>query len=109
MFEDIEQEVITWHRKTFKNATMEAMVDKFAEELEELEDAFMDEPKHVFIDNSAEEFVDMCIVFMAARAKLRAPSLASLIRDKLEINKDRVWGKETETGDRPRDKKESNK
>ena len=94
--EDIEQEVLTWHRETFPRATDMAVIKKFTEEVRELyESVFLDEGE------TPDELADVCItaIAMLGRHELK---LSSVIREKLAINKSRTWGEETENGDRPR-------
>jgi hypothetical protein len=100
---DIENQVMEWHRKTFPNATFDAIAMKFEEEYEEFCNA-IDFTDSFFQPETREEFADMCIVYMAGLNKLGLPSLSQLISDKLEINKKRKLGKETKNGDRPRKK-----
>lgn len=102
MISDIEKDVLEWHSKTFPKATIRAIVDKMYEEWREFDDEACRSGMDIFDGESAEEFVDMCIVFIAGRNKLNLSPLSELIRNKLEINKKRSWGKETENGDRPR-------
>jgi len=100
--EGVEKEVVAWHRKTFPNATVEAISDKFDEESGEFFDVVLHNGLNYFSDEAAAEFADKCIVYMAGLAKLGKPSLTSLIAAKLAINKGREWGAESENGDRPR-------
>ena len=100
---DIENQIVEWHRATFPRATLGAIFEKFEEEYREFYDESC-ELEEIFRDHAIEEFADMCIVYMAGLAKLGRPSLFSYISAKLEINKARKWGKETANGDRIRDK-----
>lgn len=101
--EDTEKEVISFHRETFPNATIKAIAEKFDEEFDEFYSECLD-TLDVFADSAMVEFADMCIVYMAGLDRIGKTTLSALIQAKLEINKSRVWGKETENGDKPRDK-----
>lgn len=90
---DIENKVLSWHGETFPNATIDAIDDKFDEELVE----FIESMKQIDIE---EEFSDMCIVFMARQNKLGRRTLTQCIADKLAVNKARKWGPEEADGNR---------
>jgi phosphoribosyl-ATP pyrophosphohydrolase len=92
---DIEKEVLEWHRKTFPNATNQAVYEKLWEEVDELKQSCIDS------NNIAGEIADVCIVSITLLDRF-GMSLSEIIKDKLEINKRRNWGEETENGDRPR-------
>jgi len=99
--EDIEQDVLAWHRETFPNATEQANFDKIGEELDELYDAYTSTaPNSSWI----EELADVCIVAIAifGRDIKHGVSLAEVIKMKLDINKGRVWGPESANGNRSR-------
>lgn len=99
---DVEKQVVEWNRTTFPRATIDAIFNKFSEEMFEFEEEVINNMPIIFNGRPAEEFVDMIIVFMSARAKLGFTPLTEMIAAKLEINKNRVWGFETSNGDRPR-------
>jgi hypothetical protein len=103
-FNDVEKQVIEWHKTTFPRASTDAIFNKFSEEMMEFEDEILVSMPNIFEGKTAEEFVDMIIVFMAARAKHNLPPLSELIAQKLEVNKNRAWGNETPSGDRTRAK-----
>ena len=100
--EDIEKEVIEWHRATFPNATLGAIEKKIAEELYEFGTVINTEgskPKDYW-----NEFADVIITHMAYLAKSSngEVTLAGIINWKLDINRQREWGEETENGNRDR-------
>ena len=95
--EDIEKEVLSWHKKTFPNATNMAIENKLEEELIELEDRLIE----CNIGESKKEIADVAIVAITLLNRY-GTSLLEQIRDKLEINKGRTWGEEDSQGDRPR-------
>jgi phosphoribosyl-ATP pyrophosphohydrolase len=96
--EDIEKEVIEWHRATFPNATEKAILDKFDEEVIELVNSLMGH------GNMVEELADICIVAIALLNRLDT-SLAECIRMKMNVNILRKWGPEDETGNRKKESK----
>lgn len=95
IIEDIEKEVLAWHRETFPNATTEACYEKLREESQELLEAFTG-PESI-----EDEIADVCIVAISLLNRF-GMSLSGIIKNKLEINKCRKWGEEDENGDRPR-------
>jgi len=100
---DIEKDIVEWHRSIFPRATAEAIIDKLKEELEEAHLSLVTGN----IQNLLEEIADCFIVAcsLAARKDLFEDnvSMTRVIRDKMAVNKARVWGKEDPvTGDRPR-------
>lgn len=100
---DIERDVLKWHKNTFPNATIEAVQEKLEEEVGEFFEVVekRDDAKPV---EYWDELADVIIVNMVFVNKTSNGEicLADIIRRKLEINKKRQWGKETENGDRPR-------
>ncbi len=93
------KEVIEWHMETFPNATKQAVLNKLREECLELVAAIDGEYGHI-----TEEIADVMIVSMAYVGRCKLRDLSDIIKFKLEINKNRAWGKETSDGDRPREK-----
>ena len=95
----LQDQIVKWHRATFPNATTKAIEDKLIEELEELRLAVQ------FANNSAiaEEIADVVIVACSWLAR-HDLDFEQTVLHKLEINKGREWGRETENGDRPREK-----
>lgn len=91
--ENIEKQVIEWHRKQFPWATMEDIYNKFEEEYGEFDLANFETGSY-FSNESIKEFTDMCIVFMAGLAKSGKPPLAEHIAKKLAINKNRKWNED---------------
>lgn len=91
--EDIEKEVIEWHRLTFPNATEKAILNKFDEEALELVNALMGHGNMVL------ELADICIVGIVLMNRLDT-SLAECIAKKMIINKLRTWGPEEPDGNR---------
>lgn len=91
--ENIEKQVIEWHREQFSWATIKDIENKFYEEHREFNTAQF-ETKSYLSDESIEELVDMCIVMMAGLSKTGKPNLSEHIRRKLEINKNRKWHKD---------------
>lgn len=103
IMDQIEKEVIEWHKSIFPNATDDAISQKFREESYEFE---IESQKYrdFFSATATEEFADMCIVYMGGLAKRGKPTLTEIIRCKLDINKARVWGPENKDGSRYREK-----
>lgn len=102
MMVDIEEDIVEWHQRTFPNATAQAIILKLREELHEaIVDAI-----HGNLQSLLEEIADCFIVAcsLAARRDLfeHNVSMTRVIRDKMKVNKARVWGPETENGDRKR-------
>lgn len=99
--EDLCKEIVEWHVATFPNATEEAMANKLLEELGELVEAANAGNGPAFWA----ELSDVVIVATAIWGRQDPPrSFPAWVREKLEVNRRRVWGKETANGDRPRDK-----
>jgi len=92
--ENIEKAVLKWHKETFSNATVHAITNKLDEEIGEYQ-------RSQDIENMIEELADIAIVSITLLDRL-GTSLSSEISRKLEINKKRVWGAETENGNRLR-------
>ena len=101
---EVEKQVVEWHQGCFPKASIDAIFNKFSEEFEEFQVEYYMQRPDIFDGAAAEEFADMCIVYMSGCAKLNLPSLTQLIAAKLEINKGRMWGSETSNGDRVREK-----
>lgn len=99
MAPNIQEKVVSWHRETFPNATNEAIEEKLIEEAEELIEALRYKKQHCII----EEIADVVIVSCALLGRFSA-DLSTVTLEKLTVNKNRNWGKETENGDRPRRK-----
>lgn len=95
----IQRKILNWHLETFPNATEQAILDKLREEATELIEAI----QPVNHKNIAEEIADVFIVSTALFGRCGV-SFEDVVRYKLEINKERDWGKETENGDRPRER-----
>ena len=93
---DIEKQVLDWHKETFPNSTNDAIREKYKEEIQEL----FEKPFDFY------ELADVCIVGIALLNRYGI-TLSEAIGAKLEINKNRIWGKETKNGDRPRKKQEA--
>lgn len=96
----IEKDIAEWHKETFPNATQGAILGKVREEAGELLDATY----RGTIIEVLEEFADVFITISAfiSRSEINWLSLEDIIEAKLNVNKKRQWGKETENGDRPR-------
>lgn len=95
----IEEDVISWHKQTFPNATIEAKRKKLLEEAQDLVDAAF----YGDITGALEEASDVFIVASAIAAE-RDTSMTRSITEKMEVNRARKWGIEDENGDRPRNK-----
>jgi len=99
--EDIEKEVLEWHRETFPNATDEAIDDKLQEEVAELNgEIYFGDDK----GKKANEIADVCIVSIAMLARMHT-SLSAIIAAKLAVNKARTWGPEQPDGNRIKESK----
>lgn len=100
--EDIEKEVLAWHRETFPRATFDAISDKIIEEAGELLDAV--EYYQRFDDKKQEIPLELADVAIAGIALLNrmGTSLSAVIAAKLATNKARVWGDQEPNGDRKR-------
>jgi hypothetical protein len=101
--EQLEQEVIAWHRATFPNATEQAVVEKCGEEINEwLETTNSEAPAKEYWN----EFADVIITHMAYIAKTSngEVTLADIVRLKFDEVKARTWGKELPNGDRKKEK-----
>ena len=102
MLEDIEKEVLAWHRETFPNATDSAVVHKLKEESNELYEAVWYCSYYgIDKDEIPAEIADVAIVSIALLSRMNT-SLSAVIAAKLAVNKARTWGPETENGDRKR-------
>jgi len=95
--DELQKEIVKWHKETFPNATKKAIEDKLAEECGELTSAAF----FLTDDHVADEGADVVIVLCSLLDRMNL-SLETIVRRKLEINKKRTWGKETSNGDRPR-------
>jgi phosphoribosyl-ATP pyrophosphohydrolase len=100
--QEIEKEVLEWHKETFPNATGAAIMDKVFEEIGEF--------VHVALNPNSkpaeywDELADVIITNMALINNTSGGdvTLADIVRRKLGINKARQWGPEDENGDRKR-------
>ena len=96
--DELEKEVIAWHREQFAWATVDDIEAKLDEELAEFRESILDDfankNEGTFCDTIVEEFADMCIVMIAGLAKSGKPGIAHAIRRKLEINKKRKWNQD---------------
>lgn len=95
----IEEDIVSWHKQTFPNATMEAKRKKLIEEAQELLAAAL----YGDINGALEEASDVFIVASAIAAE-GGMSMTRFITEKMEVNRARKWGIEDENGDRPRTK-----
>jgi len=95
----LQDKIVKWHYVTFPNATNSAIEDKLVEELEELRLAI----QFANVTGIAEEIADVVIVACSWLAR-HGLDFEQTVLHKLEINKGREWGRETENGDRPREK-----
>ena len=95
----MQKQIVSWHNETFPNATEKAIENKLVEEAKELIEAicFCESPAIV------EEVADVIIVASALLGRWEVDLETEVLR-KLEINKSREWGIETQNGDRPRRK-----
>ena len=101
---NIQQEVVEWHKSCFPNATDDAILNKFLEEICELQiEVIRHEVSSGQRKQISEELADVIIVGCSLLSRWDKDLEAEVLR-KLEINKDRKWGPENEIGDRPRDK-----
>lgn len=100
--DDIEKDIVEWHRSTFPNATAQAILDKLDEEIAEAQDCYGFGNLQQLLEECADIFIVACS--LAARRDLFEDnvSMTRVIRDKMAVNKARVWGPETENGDRKR-------
>jgi len=96
----LQDKIVKWHYVTFPNASIRAIEEKLIEELEELDHAITvtGNKKEII-----EEIADVVIVACSWLARYGL-DFEQTVLHKLEINKGREWGKETENGDRPREK-----
>lgn len=100
---DIEQGIIAWHKETFPNATLDAKIDKLKEEVAELNgELFFAEDLQSVLEEVADVFI-VAVAIAASRDHFEENvSMSRVIADKMEVNRRRTWGNETENGDRPR-------
>jgi len=98
IIEDIEKEVLEWHRATFPRANGEAINKKFFEEVKELYASLRGE------GNTIEELADVCIVGIVLLDRIGS-SLSECISNKMAINKARTWGPEQPDGNRIKESK----
>lgn len=94
--DEIQKDIVNWHKKTFPNATDEALNDKLAEESLELLEALV-----LGQGDVVEEIADVFIVSCTFLDR-HGLSFADFVAKKMEINKKREWGEEVKNGDRPR-------
>lgn len=100
---DIEKDINEFHRTTFPNATLNAVLFKLNEELVEAMMALVKGDYQHLLEELADVFV--VSTALAARKDLFEDnvSMTRVIRDKMAVNKARKWGKEDPvTGDRKR-------
>ncbi len=95
------KKIIDWHKKTFPNATHEAVEDKLLEEVDELIYAILNNDNESIL----EEVADVFIVSFVLIERYTNKRFFDIIDKKMNINKARKWGKEIDNGDRPRSKK----
>jgi len=96
----LQDKIVKWHCATFPNATNRAIEEKLIEETQELiESLIVTGNKKEII----EEIADVVIVACSWLAR-HGLDFEQTVLHKLEINKGREWGRETENGDRPREK-----
>jgi len=96
----LQDKIVKWHRATFPNASIRAIKNKLHEELNELDYAITVNGNKKEI---VEEIADVVIVSCSLLARYGL-DFEQTVLHKLEINKGREWGRETENGDRPREK-----
>jgi NTP pyrophosphatase (non-canonical NTP hydrolase) len=89
---ELESDIIKWHKETFPNATYGAILRKLHEELIE---ALMAKTQGDLIS----EIADVAIVAIAFFER-EGMSLEFAINSKMAINQARQWGPEDETGNR---------
>ena len=95
----IQEQIVEWHRATFPNASTDAVQDKLSEEAQELVDVLKDLPLDT--RDISLEIADVIIVSCALIDRWGL-GIDQIVLDKLAVNRERAWGKETANGDRPR-------
>lgn len=100
--QELENEIIEWYRATFPNATFDAKRKKMVEECRELISALFFGSTQDILEEAADIFI--VAVSLAADKKVFEDNVTMrrVIADKLAVNKARVWGEETDDGDRQR-------
>jgi len=95
MTKEMFEEITAWQKETFTKATDLSTVLHLKEEVSELEQDLINQP-HLAIT----EYAD-CFLLLFGSAKLHGLSyedICKAISSKMEINKQRVWGKVNEKG-----------
>lgn len=82
----IEEDIISWHKQTFPNATMEAKRKKLLEEARELLNAAFYEDINGALEAAADVFIVSCAI-----AAERDASMTRAIAEKMEVNKARKF------------------
>lgn len=98
----LEKSIVQWHKETFPNATIQAIIDKLNEELHEAIDCLNDGNLQQMLEEVADVFIVACA--LAGRKQIFEEnfSMYRVISDKMAINRGRAWGVELPNGDRPR-------
>ena len=85
--------ILRWHKRTFPNATAEQQEQKLAEEIREYDEAidrFIKTNYQRELIHIKEELADVAI---AAVNLLRYPEMQELVKNKMTINRRRIWQK----------------
>jgi len=86
---DLQKQITDWHKETFPAATDAEIIAKIKEELEELwEELAAYRPGN--LDRVIDESADVVIVLSAFLGRIGV-DLDSAVRDKMNINRRRVW------------------
>jgi len=104
---DIEYNIVKWRKDTFPNVTIEGTKKKLLEECCELiaaivsgdDEATLEELVDVFISGASHVHKTGVCSFGTTTGTLTEATLK-----KMDLNNSRVFGKEDENGDRPRER-----
>ncbi len=96
-------EISTWQKETFGQATPVSKLYHLVEEIVELKDAINNEDHtidHEAIRNTKMEYADCFFLLFGSAASygMSYKDICEAIQDKFEINKARKWGKPDKNG-----------
>lgn len=82
--DDLKDEILEWHKKTFPNSTIDQQWRKLCEEIAEM-------AKEEDTERLSEEIADFIIALTALQYRYGF-KLDKYVSDKMQINKARIWG-----------------
>jgi NTP pyrophosphatase (non-canonical NTP hydrolase) len=86
---ELSKEITDWQDATFTQATAESAAIHLVREVKEL---LLDIQYHASMSDRSKEIAD-CFLLICGVAHLSGVNLEEVVEEKMEINRNRVWGK----------------